>query len=566
MSWHTKYRPKKVADLHLVAVRQVLQKMMDKGQFPQVFLCAGPKGTGKTSTSRIIGAMLNDEQNAPAVQSLYFDKQAGKNTALVDPDPKANLADAIFTGHSFVVQEMDAASNRGIDDVRQLKERVSLPPQEGVMSVYILDEVHMLTTEAFNALLKLLEEPPAHAVFILATTELHKVPQTVRSRCTVLPFHKASSDEIKQALEKVVSAEKVKIDDQALEIITDQADGSFRDAIKLLEIISATSDQKIGVKEVHAVLQTGFLEQVPELLQAVVDKNEKKVAEKISAFRNTGVASGALHKALLTFLHHDLMAAIGIVEEEAHFSEKVSHFLLSELEQLQPTAVEVIPLLSLELKLLDVVFRAQARSGSGGSGKKKKQPQQPEKTKSQSGKVATSQTGDLNDIDQEQFETSFETQVESSDDTLSVSLNENNVLPPALEDLSSDNLATPTDVDTKPLLEGWAKFVGLVEQQNSTVAALLRSAKPLLEESNGVAKIEVYYSFHRDQLMQPKFLTMLQKCAESIIGQAPAFEFILNKKPDLTKEVIVSVPDSVAVNDVPPPAGDLATLAGQALM
>jgi len=157
MAWHRKHRPQLVSELHLASVRTALEKLMASKNFPQVFLFAGPKGTGKTSTSRILGAMLNDPLNADVVDAFFFKKPLKKARSLQNPDIKSDFSRRVYEGNSFVVQEMDAASNRGIDDIRALKERVMLPPQEGKVTVYILDEAHMLTTEAFNALLKLLE-------------------------------------------------------------------------------------------------------------------------------------------------------------------------------------------------------------------------------------------------------------------------------------------------------------------------------------------------------------------------------------------------------------------------
>jgi DNA polymerase III subunit gamma/tau len=551
MSWHTKYRPKKIADLHLTSVRQTLQKMMESGKFPQVFLCAGPKGTGKTSTSRIIGAMLNDQQNKKVVTSLYFDR-AAQPGALKDPKSDSDLAASIFAGNSYLVQELDAASNRGIDDVRALKEQAVLPPQQGLIAVYILDEVHMLTNEAFNALLKLLEEPPAHAVFILATTELHKVPQTIQSRCTLLNFKKASSAELTTAIEKVVAAESISIEPAAITAIADEADGSFRDAIKLLELVTATESENISLATVQHTLQTGFTDQIPKLLAAVVAKDEQKVVSILMELREMGVASNSLHKALLTYLHRDLLLALGVeTGEPAQFSEKISHFLLSQLEQLPVVAVHVIPLLAIELKLLDIVFKAQSKAGgkpAGGGGSTratKTQVQQQAKPQAAVQKKAVTAEPDL------------------VSDFVAADAN--------------DNLQTLSHQDSKPLLDGWVQFVNIVEAQNSTVAALLRSAKPLPAESNGVAKVEVYYSFHRDQLMQPKFMSMLQNCAEGMIGHTPTFEFVLNKSanvPVITtqSETLSVLPKIIVKNEssnqeeTVVPAKDLAALAGQALM
>ena len=201
MPWHRYYRPQKIAELHLESVKKQLLPLLTAATFPQVLLFAGPKGTGKTSSARIIAALLNDPQNKAATDARF--KAADKNPPhFLEPDSNNPTLQEIFSGTSYLIQEIDAASNRGIDDIRMLKERVYIPPQFGSMSVYILDEAHMLTTEAWNALLKLLEEPPQHAVFIMATTEIHKIPDTVLSRASLVQFQTASNQELLDALKE----------------------------------------------------------------------------------------------------------------------------------------------------------------------------------------------------------------------------------------------------------------------------------------------------------------------------------------------------------------------------
>ena len=232
MAWNRKYRPSSISGLHLVEVRNQLETLILQGSIPQALLFAGPKGTGKTSAARILGALLNDPENLEPVKSIFFSKKkTKKGSSLQDIKTITPLAEKILSGDSYVVQEMDAASNRGIDDIRALKERIMLPPQEGVITVYILDEAHMLTTEAFNALLKLLEEPPEHVLFVLATTALHKIPATISSRCHVVQFRQATNEEILTALKSILEKEKIAYDTEALGEIAHQSDGSFRDAI-----------------------------------------------------------------------------------------------------------------------------------------------------------------------------------------------------------------------------------------------------------------------------------------------------------------------------------------------
>ncbi|OGD03564.1 DNA polymerase III, subunit gamma and tau, partial [Candidatus Amesbacteria bacterium RIFCSPHIGHO2_02_FULL_47_9] len=217
MTLYLKYRPQKIAELDLKSVRERLEAMVKSGRdLPHAWLFSGPRGTGKTSTARILAKYVNCR---------------GKDK----PCNKCETCVSITNGSCPDVIEIDAASNRGIDEIRQLRERVGLAPMTTDYKVYIIDEAHMLTTEAANALLKTLEEPPEHVLFVLCTTESEKLPETVVSRCAVVRFGRPSIDEISDRLEKVAKSEKVKLDLGDIKEIAAAARGSFRDAVKLFE-------------------------------------------------------------------------------------------------------------------------------------------------------------------------------------------------------------------------------------------------------------------------------------------------------------------------------------------
>src|SRR3990172_2163032 len=223
MTFYLKYRPQKIDDLDLNDVRETLTKIVKSENIPHAFLFSGPKGSGKTSAARILAKVVNCEK-----------RQKSHPPAGGEPCNKCAQCTSITNGNNIDVIELDAASHRGIDDIRTLREGVMLAPARAKKKVYIIDEAHMLTTEASNALLKTLEEPPAHVVFILATTNPEKLIGTVRSRTTYISFRKATLEEIEHSLKKVVIGEKMKVDKKVLEDVAKAANGSFRDAIKLL--------------------------------------------------------------------------------------------------------------------------------------------------------------------------------------------------------------------------------------------------------------------------------------------------------------------------------------------
>lgn len=224
MSFYRIYRPQIIEDLDTDSVRQNIELLLTKpkDQRPHAYLFSGPKGTGKTSTARIIAKIFNCTKP---------DKSGS-------PCGTCEECRAIADGRYLDVIEMDAASNRGIDEIRSLRDSIALTPSSGGYKIFIIDEVHMLTTEAFNALLKTLEEPPVHAVFVLATTDPQKIPATIVSRCLHINFTRAKDEDLTRALTRIVKKEKIDIEAPALDQIVKNADGSFRDGVKMLEQVS----------------------------------------------------------------------------------------------------------------------------------------------------------------------------------------------------------------------------------------------------------------------------------------------------------------------------------------
>ena len=258
-----KWRPKKFSELigqeHITTT---LQNSIKNNRIAHAYLFTGPRGVGKTSTARIFAKVLNC-----------------LNPKETEPCNECELCNDIQSNQSLDIIEIDGASNRGIDEIRTLRESVKYAPTRGKYKVYIIDEVHMLTKESFNAFLKTLEEPPAHTIFIFATTDVHKVPLTIISRCQRFDFRRIQLNTIKSALKNIADSEKIKIDDKTLSIIAKKADGSLRDAESYFDQVVAFCDEKIDPITVSKMLNLIDDDIYFRISDAVLVKNFKTVFE-----------------------------------------------------------------------------------------------------------------------------------------------------------------------------------------------------------------------------------------------------------------------------------------------
>jgi DNA polymerase-3 subunit gamma/tau len=258
-----KWRPEKFSKVigqeHITVT---LQNSIRSNRIAHAYLFTGPRGVGKTSTARILAKVLNC-----------------LNPKDTEPCNECELCKNIKNNQSLDIIEIDGASNRGIDEIRTLRESVKYAPTKGKYKVYIIDEVHMLTKESFNAFLKTLEEPPAHTIFIFATTDIHKVPLTIISRCQRFDFRRIHLDTIKSALKKIADDEEIKIDDKTLSIIAKKADGSLRDAESYFDQVVAFCDKKIDPVTVSKMLNLIDDDIYFKISDAVLEKNFKTVFE-----------------------------------------------------------------------------------------------------------------------------------------------------------------------------------------------------------------------------------------------------------------------------------------------
>jgi DNA polymerase-3 subunit gamma/tau len=284
---YRKYRPKTFAEIvNQAHVIRTLTNAILLGKVAHAYLFCGPRGTGKTTVARILAKTVNCEGR--------------KNN--FEPCNKCLACEEISEGKSFDLIEIDAASNRGIDEIRELREGIRFSPARLKYKVFIIDEVHMLTGPAFNALLKTLEEPPSHAIFILATTEIHKMPQTIISRCQRFDFHKFALPDIVGRLKFIAGEEKVKVDQKALELIALNADGAIRDAESLLGQVMAMEDKEITLEEVQTILGTVDISAVIDMTNFIVGRDAAGAIIFINKIAEEGYDLGQFTKSLINYL------------------------------------------------------------------------------------------------------------------------------------------------------------------------------------------------------------------------------------------------------------------------
>ncbi|NLO89804.1 MAG: DNA polymerase III subunit gamma/tau, partial [Clostridia bacterium] len=293
ISLYRRLRPSRFSDIvGQPHVSRTLSNAVAKGRVNHAYLFCGPRGTGKTTTARILAKAVNclDPKGAEPCNNCSSCTRIGK-------------------GSSMDVVEIDGASNRGIDEIRELREKIKLVPAEEKYKVYIVDEVHMLTGEAFNALLKTLEEPPQRTIFILATTEPHKLPETILSRCQRFDFRRISSKEIEKYLKKVTADSNIGAEPEALKLIAKMSGGSLRDALSLLEQCTLFSENGLSKDNVELILGKAEDAVIKDLMGAVFKGDAAKAVEILESIISEGRDISYIFNDIMEYFRGLLLAA-----------------------------------------------------------------------------------------------------------------------------------------------------------------------------------------------------------------------------------------------------------------
>jgi DNA polymerase III subunit gamma/tau len=489
---YRKYRPQDFDEVvGQEPVVRTLKNAIARGEVRQAYLFAGPRGTGKTSLARILAKGLNCEQGPTP-----------------NPDKTCHACVAIANGTSLDVVEMDAASQRGIDDIREIRERVVLQPAEGRYKVYILDEAHQLTDAAWNALLKLIEEPPPHLVFVFCTTDLAKVLPTVRSRCQTFVYQRPRLPELVRYLRRIADGEKIEAPDQALSLIARGARGSFRDAVSTLDQLSAATEGQVTVQAVLQLLGAVEEEALFRLCDLVVDQDTAGALTFVEDLAAGGQDIGRLVLDLLEHLRALMLVQnMGEVPESLPLTDETRERLRAQANQLGEAAT---------IRLIDLLAVAVEDMRQGGD------PRLPLEL------ALVKVTRPASDLAREALAFRLDQlergTVRSGQVLVSDTKGES--------ERDRDESQEPPSVELEQLQEAWQRSVlATVEEKGGVpTASILAHARPVaLSDDTLTVEFPPNQSFHRAVAEEQKNATLLREALRDLTGRTLALEFVLGE-------------------------------------
>jgi DNA polymerase-3 subunit gamma/tau len=496
---YRKYRPLNFSEVvGQEAVVRTLKNAITSGQVRQAYLFAGPRGTGKTSMARILAKSLNCA--------------SGPTT---EPDGTCPACLGITAGTSLDVIEMDAASQRGIDDIREIRDRVVLQPVEGRYKVYILDEAHQLTDAAWNALLKLIEEPPPHLVFVFCTTDLSKVLPTVRSRCQTFVFQRPRLQDLVTVLTRVAEGEGIDAPQQALSLVARAARGSFRDATSTLDQLASATEKEITVQSVLQLLGTVEEDALFRLCDLVVDRDTAGALTFIEDLSEQGHDLGRLVSDLIEHLRHLMLVQhMGEVPESLPVTEETRERLRAQANQLGEATV---------VRLLDLLAVAVDDMRQGGD------PRLPLEL------ALVKVTRAAADLSRESVNFRLE-QLESRGPVQTGPA-------PAVSDTAREEsvaekvpvaVGGPPTLELEQLQDAWARtVVPAVAQRSIPTSSLLGDARPTeLEGDTLTVEFAPSASFKRTQAEDPKNVALLREALYEVTGRKLRIEFAVSETDD----------------------------------
>lgn len=473
-------------------ITKLLKNSVKSGLLAQAYLFVGSRGTGKTSTARIL---------AKAVNCLHPKKDG-------NPCNECENCISISEGRFLDLIEIDAASNRGIDQIRELKEKIEFSPTDGKYKVYIIDEVHMLTTEAFNALLKTLEEPPEHVIFILATTDVHKLPPTILSRCQRYDFRLGTDDEIRGLIFDVCKNEDFKIEDDALNVIVQNAKGSYRDALSILDVVyTGQEDNKsvVTLEEVQKILGLPDFDKVVSLLAYLLNGDGSKSLSIIEDLEDSGVNLQQFTSYVLDILRGVLSGKIkGKLDKGYEFAKDMDIKVVHKLIGLFLDAENKIRYANNPALVLEMIIPEMMKpSGNSGiqivnrdmkkriASIKPKVKVEEKKEDDDSVKDGGREGGDGNTADEDVKV------VEGNEDVVT---------------------SVGGDMSVNEIKDKWDTFITDIKPYNGHLYAFLGNAN-IVSFIDGVMSIEVPFKFHKERIEMPKSRSIISDVFCKVYGK-----------------------------------------------
>jgi DNA polymerase-3 subunit gamma/tau len=564
---YRKYRPQAFADVvgqkHIV---RTLTNALKHDRLGQAYLFTGPRGTGKTTTARLL---------AKAANCL------GREEGSAEPCLACAHCTAMAENRSLDVIEIDAASNTGVDNIRELRETVKLPPTLAPHKVYIIDEVHMLSAGAFNALLKTLEEPPKHVIFILATTALHKVPDTIVSRCQRFDFARFPVDQIVAKLAKIAETEGVKVEPAALEMVALAAEGGMRDAESLLTQVVALEDKEVTAEEVASILGITEQQKVEQLLRHLADRDLRASLLLINRLVENGSDLYVFCNSLLHSLRQTLLLSIDpklgqdlsseLTQEQAKALADLAQTLgtgsvLTLLDLFQAARKDIrtatLPQLPLEIAAVKFIAGPSATSGTPSAPTGPTIPPANPRPTPSGIKIASAPTNHSqetidtrptpsqpNEKAQENPRESFRRSPAERSEGKATEKRAPEGFPPAT---GTDSANAPSDQEKHPtqkepmapftlddVRHNWHAVMDKAKAANASLALALLNCQPLRLEGNAIV-LGVKFSFHKEKL----------NTAENRLTVETAFDTILKAKTKV--QVVVDENASPSPETAPP--------------
>ncbi|MCC7303893.1 DNA polymerase III subunit gamma/tau [bacterium] len=516
-SLYSTHRPKEFSQLIGQShITKLLKAELTKGLVGHAYLFIGPRGTGKTTTARILAKALN-------CNSLKNGEPCGKCSNCI----------AFDTGRFLDLIEIDAASNRGIDEIREIKEKIEYNPTMGKNKIYIIDEVHMLTKEAFNALLKTLEEPPSYVTFILATTEPHKIPATIMSRCEKYEFRLGNAKELAQSLVSIMETENIKVDKKGVELLIAHASGSYRDAVSLLDtIIAATGDKELTFDEVRNSLGLPDTELVNSYVLAIAGNSLQLALETLDEIFTRGTNIVQFTKSVI-LLFRDSMLEKGKAGEIGAELTSLTRVRFSEIIKVLLDAYTAQKYafdqrLPLQLATIQLIPDEKMEEPIPASEKKVTREVVVE-VKSEKGLKSKTAPG-----------------VVISEMAKSKEMDEKQVVMPKRKLRKKKGkkriMGKPIPFDT--IVDLWTTFTRAVQKEVKHLYTFLVPAVPAgvqFDTQLQVQKVEVKvpFDFHRKQLENPKHQAVLVAAALKTYGTPVQFIWIISKEQIVFKKDII---------------------------